>query len=88
MPVTSAQVAVTATPVLLVGETGSERQVYVYNRGAASVFLGPSTVSSSNGFELSSGTEVSNPIDVPPGETLYAVAASGSQRVDVLSVGS
>lgn len=66
--------------------SGSNRILLVRNRGTASVFVERvSTVTSADGFELGAGEGLRiGPVD---SAGLYAVAASGSQRVDVIQVG-
>ena len=87
MAVTSAQVAVSTTPVLLsASETDSVsgQSVTVSNYGAISVHLGPDTVGAT-GFTLPAGASA-GPIPLSPGESLYAYAASAT-TVDVLRTG-
>lgn len=87
MAVSSAQVSVGTTPVLMSGtesDSVSGQHVLVSNYSASSVFLGPSGVGAT-GFELPSGA--SSPwIPLSPGESLYAYAAS-TVTVNVLRVG-
>lgn len=70
------------------GESGEDVWVTVHNKGAASVFLGGSTVANSGasaGYELEAGVIV--PVHLVGGDTLFAFAASTTQRVDVLAPG-
>lgn len=62
------------------------QEVLVKNRGAAAVDLGPSEVTTGEGFELAAGDHVT--VAVGPGEVLHAVAAAGTVRCDVLRTGS
>ena len=57
----------------------------VRNRGSASVFIGAINVTTTTGYELSTGEAVT--ADLRPGDALYAIAASGTQTVHVLEVG-
>lgn len=57
----------------------------VTNRGTASVYLDGTTSVSTSKFELRAGETVSAQLD--PDERLYAIAASGSHRLDVLEQG-
>ena len=94
MPFTGAQVAVgtSATSVLapstLGGAPGSSikgpKSSVITNQGSASVFLGGSTVTTGNGYELKAGLSIT--VDISGGDTLYGVCASGTVRVDVLAV--
>jgi hypothetical protein len=87
--VKSAQVTVTTTAAKLEDE-GQEMAgdtVFIRNTDAAiSVFLGGSGVTNTTGFELKAGQQIGplafDSADAP----LYAVAASGTPRVDVLAV--
>jgi hypothetical protein len=59
-----------------------DRSILVSNRGAASVFLGGSDVTTTDfGYELVAGGEIALEL---AGDELYAVAASGTQTVRVL----
>ena len=78
-----ASVSVGTSAVLLaVGATSrpGRRNLYVYNAGTGTVYLGPSTVTSSNGFGLApSATFIWDSED-----DLYAISASGSNNVRVM----
>ncbi len=67
------------------GDGGRDSSILATNRHATvSVYLGPSGVDST-GYEIKAGESVS--IDLYPGESIYAVAASGTVTVHVLEVG-
>jgi hypothetical protein len=70
-----------ATPVFTAGVGGV--RVTITNRGNASVFLGPSTVTSTNGYELAQ--DESLVLHVSPGAVVHGIVASGTQPVHVIS---
>lgn len=55
MALTSAQVAVTATATLLFNASDAYDRVVLKNTGANPVFVGPSGVTATTGFELAVG---------------------------------
>lgn len=57
----------------------------IRNRGAASVFLGASDVTTATGFELLA--DESLPVDLNEGEALYGICAAGTVACHVLEVG-
>lgn len=83
MAVSAAQVTVgtTATSILAVGVAGT--RVLVKNAGAASVFLGPASVTTGNGFELGTGDTVEVPLTAGAG--LFGIVATGTEPVHVIS---
>lgn len=88
MAVVSSQKSVSTATLLTTTPTDDSAgsSILVTNRHATvSVYLGPSIVTST-GYELKAGESVS--VDLNPGETLYAIAASGSVSVHVLEVGT
>lgn len=83
-----AQVSVTGTATLLAaGGTGS---VLICNRGAAAIFVDfVNTVTTSTGFEIDAGQSTSvggSAAPSSPGQSLYAITAGTTVRVDVLTV--
>ena len=89
MAVSSSQVTVGTTATLLAD--GSEHwsnnplRVFVRNDdGSASMFLGGSGVTTSNGYEIEASTVLN---DIPlAGDALYACVASGSAVAHVLKL--
>lgn len=71
-------VATTATAIF----TGSARgsTVLICNRHTASIYIGPSTVTTANGFEVASGDCTSQ--RPYPGDVIYGVVAAATARVD------
>lgn len=90
MTIQSAQIAVSTVPVLL-GSGGSNGiTITVYNASGPAVFLGGGTAvaasgTASGGLQLS-GTAYQS-LSIERGDTLYAVAASGTATVHVLRGG-
>ncbi len=71
------------TAVLVVAADDITRNVYLHNAGGGKVYLGGSVVTSTTGFHLGNGESIS--LFVPARETLYAISASGTNAVTVLS---
>jgi len=78
----SAQISVTTSATQLADAEGDGQVVYLSNKGAAAVFLGPSTVTAANGYELLNATR--ERIELSPGEALFGIAAAAPQTVHVL----
>jgi hypothetical protein len=68
------------------GKVGEKRAVYFKNKGAVSVDIGGDDVETDEGYELEAGEGVS--LDVIGRDDPYAVAASGTVRVDVFESGT
>lgn len=87
MAVTAAQVSVADTAVALNTEGGTVggTKLVVKNTGAASVHLGPSTVTVANGFELAAGATVT--VELSHGEQLFAIGDATADIVHVLRTG-
>ncbi len=67
-------------------DTVTRVTLVVANRGASSVYLGGQGVTAAEGYELAAGEKLS--LELRPSDLgLYAVAASGSVRLDVMQVG-
>lgn len=58
-------------------------RAYINNRGSAAVYIGGPGVDTSSGYQVDNGHELVVELD-SPNEPIYAVAASGTQRVDVV----
>lgn len=80
MAITAAQVSVgsSATALNTAGTSGVELTLIAQ---AAGVFIGPSSVTTSNGLELPNGSALTVSID--PGDVLYGIHAT-SATVEVL----
>jgi hypothetical protein len=80
-------ISVSTTPVALrVGAANltNRRSILIQNQGPLSVYIGGATVTTANGYELAlkAGVEFA----MGESQTLYAIAASGTQNVRVLEV--
>lgn len=81
-------VAVTATALNAAQNTLAQNRqaVTLYNNGAQTVFLGPSTVTTATGFPLVAGASATwEPTDV--GERLYGIVAATTCEVRVVRAG-
>ena len=79
----SISVSVGTAPVLCVASDDFNRTVYLHNAGSGKIYLGGSSVTSSTGFHLANAESVS--LFIPQKETLYAVTASSTHAVIVLT---
>lgn len=71
-------VATTATAIFTAARRGSS--VVICNRHSASIFIGPSTVTTANGFEIVAGDcTTQRPY---PRDTIYGIVAAATARVD------
>lgn len=83
--ISSAQVTVETTATQLTQAADGVRTILVRNQATVSVFLGDSTVTTGDGFELEPDEAAS--VDIPTRETnLFGIVATGTARVDVLEV--
>lgn len=79
-PVTVGTTATRLDP--LVGGSPTQGACAVRNRGSVAVFLGPATVTTSNGFQLDPGETFT--VDLRTADALYGVVASGSAACHVI----
>lgn len=79
----SAQVTVETTATVIVAATAFDQTVYLHNSGGGVVYLGAANVSTANGYKLDNGDKIT--IGVGDHEALYAVTASGTNVVSVLT---
>ena len=77
----SFNVSVTDTPTLILSADNQNRTIYLHNRTNDVVFLGDSSVTTTNGIDI---LKHSAPITVfvPINETIYGIAESG-KTIDV-----
>lgn len=80
---TSAQVEVGTEAVVIVPETRFDQTALLHNLGGGAIYLGGPDVTISNGYKLDNGDKLTLPVG--DYEALYAVAASGTHTVAVLS---
>lgn len=88
MACTGRRVNVGTSPTRLTSreaKVGEKNAVYFKNKGNASVDIGGDDVASAQGYELESGEGVS--LDIIGRDDPYAIAASGTVRVDVFESG-
>ena len=79
----SAQITVGATATVLVAQTAFDQTVYLHNSGGGAVYLGAANVTTANGYKLDNNDKIT--IGVGDHEALYAVTASGTNVVSVLT---
>jgi hypothetical protein len=80
---TSAQVVVAATATIIVPATNFDQTVNLHNLGGGAIYLGGSNVTTANGYKFDNGDKLT--VTVGDREALYAITASGTQTVAVLS---
>jgi hypothetical protein len=80
---TSAQVTVGATATVLVAAKDFDQTAYLHNLGGGIVYLGASNVTTTNGYKMDNGDKLT--VGVGDHEALYAVTASGTNVVAVLT---
>lgn len=86
MPITTSQVTVGTTRVLLhqTDADGSHISVHSDAGTGTDTFLGDSTVTASNGFQLDGQTFIQ--LDMPPTSALYAITSSGTHTLSLMVV--
>lgn len=77
----SATTTVTTTATLLIDSDNKNRTVYIHPN--ATVYLGNSTVTNTTGFHALSNTPIA--IELPLGEKIFAITATGSATVLTLT---
>tara|TARA_R110000868_G_scaffold24868_3_gene97515 strand:+ start:1111 stop:1368 length:258 start_codon:yes stop_codon:yes gene_type:complete len=80
---TSAQVSVAQTAVEIVPANIMDQTVWLHNLGGGAIYLGGANVTTANGYKLDNGDKMQVPVGDHEG--LYAIAASGTHTVAVLS---
>ena len=79
----SAQISVGTTATLLVAANIMDQTVQLHNLGGGAVYLGDANVTTSNGYKMDNTDKLQIPVG--DNEDLYAITASGTQTVAVLS---
>ena len=74
-------VATTATALPTTALAG-RKSILIQNAGSATMYLGGSTVTTSNGILLAAG--LSLPFDIGEAVTIYAIVADGTQEARIL----
>jgi hypothetical protein len=80
---TSAQVSVTTTATVIVPATNFDQTANLHNLGGGAIYLGGSNVTTANGYKFDNGDKLT--VTVGDREALYAIAASGTHTVAVLT---
>jgi hypothetical protein len=75
---------VTTTAAVVIAADDFERTCYVHVLGAGTVYLGGDDVTSANGF-LTEKNAIPQTIIVPRNQTVWAVVASGTENVRILT---
>ena len=79
----STQTSVTTTATLLVAASTVNREICLHASSNTSIYLGGSTVTTSNGF-LFEKDDGYLKVTIPANETLYGIVATGTETVTVL----
>jgi hypothetical protein len=79
----SAQISVGTTATLLVAANIMDQTVQLHNLGGGAVYLGNASVTTSNGYKMDNTDKLQIPVG--DNEPLYAITASGTNIVAVLS---
>lgn len=92
MGITAETFTVTAiSPTLLSPSTADGvpgHSLYINNKGAVIVYVGPSNVSGAvNGYPIAATSQLPWPVKLADGEGLWAIAASATADVTVLRTG-
>jgi len=80
---TSAQVSVTTTAIVIVPATNFDQTANLHNLGGGAIYLGGPNVTTDNGYKFDNGDKLT--VTVGDREALYAIAASGTHTVAVLT---
>ena len=80
---TSAQVSVTTTAIVIVPATNFDQTANLHNLGGGAIYLGGADVTTANGYKFDNGDKLT--VTVGDREALYAIAASGTHTVAVLT---
>jgi hypothetical protein len=80
---TSAQVTVTTTATIIVPATSFDQTANLHNLGGGALYLGGANVTTANGYKFDNGDKLT--VTVGDNEALYAITASGTQAIAVLS---
>jgi hypothetical protein len=78
-------VATSATKLNFPDDTNIGYAIAIYNSGAATVYIGSSSVTTATGFPVAASGTLS--IDLGPSEELYGIVASSTNTVAVLCQG-
>lgn len=79
----STKVTVNTTATLILPSDDLNRWIYIHNAGGAKIYVGGSDVTTTTGYHVSNGESAE--FFVPQKETLYAIVASSSNDIIVLT---
>lgn len=82
----SSTTTITTTAQKILAKSNSYRTIYIHVVGAGTVYLGDSTVTSTNGL-LTEKNAVPLELEIPAQEELWAVTASGTESLRLLIPG-
>ena len=82
----SSATTITTTAQKILAKSNSYRTIYIHVVGAGTVYLGDSTVTSTNGL-LTEKNAVPLELEIPAQEELWAVTASGTESLRLLIPG-
>ena len=82
----SSATTITTTAQKILSKSNSYRTIYIHVVGAGTVYLGDSTVTSTNGL-LTEKNAVPLALEIPAQEELWAVTASGTESLRLLIPG-
>jgi len=82
----STATTITTTAQKILSKSNSYRTVYIHVTGAGTVYLGGSDVASANGL-LTEKNAVPLQLVIPAQEELWAVTASGTESLRILTPG-
>jgi len=84
MAINTGQATITTTRVQIDGTNTSPYQLILHNSGTNTVYLGNSSVTKDDGFNLHANSTLT--ISLPPLSALFAIAASGSHELSWMRV--
>ena len=82
----SSATTITTTASKIMSKSTAVRTIYIHVTGAGTVYLGDSTVTSTNGL-LTEKNAVPLELEIPAQEELWAVVASGTESLRLLIPG-
>lgn len=83
MAISASAVTVGTSEVLLFSADSDGSEVSIHNNGAATVFIGPSGLSTASGFPVVAGG--SGVADLAAGDKLFAISGTAGQDVRVFT---
>lgn len=78
--IATGQVSVGTSVIYIVTARDTRKSVTIVNQGTGDIYVGPATVSSSNGFKLSSGAGLT----IRSTAAVQGISASGTQAVNYI----